>query len=830
MNQILHKNVLYFLILLFVQATLCSSTTTSTSNTLKQGSSLSVEKADTDILVSSNGDFSAGFYPVGENAFCFSVWFTKSSVPTIVWMANRDQPVNGRGSKLLLTENGNLVLLDIGRDQVWSTDTTPGLGNRFCAGLVVKLQLHDSGNLVLRSAVFGKHVTYWESFKFPTDTLLPNQNFTMNTNLVSSKSQTNYSSGYYNFYFDDDNILRLRFQGPDPLVSSVYWPAPWLGPFQTGRFTYNNTKNAVFTSTGDFASSDNLVFLSSDYGVKVNRRLTLDTDGNLRLYSFDIENKTWNVTWQAISIPCSIHGICGPNSMCYYDHVLGRSCYCVPGYKVKNSSDWAFGCEPEFEWRYTRDTSFHRIANAEFYGYDKFYYENLSLKQCKEQCLNVSDCKGIQFHMSNNNFQASRCYTKHLLVNGAHTSSFPGDVYIRLPRAMISSFQRKNEGDHNCSSSSPKMVMLQRTYNKAKENGRLKVFVWMAIALGGMELVLISIVLCFLYLTRKESRDDSHGYTLAAATRFQKFTYAELRKATAGFRNSVGSGGGGTVYRGVLSDGRVAAIKRLTDTTGGEAEFLAEVSTIGRLNHMNLIEMWGYCVEGQNKMLVYEYMEHGSLADNLKSSNSIVLDWEKRFAIAMGTSKGLAYLHDECLEWVLHCDVKPENILLDSNYNPKVADFGLSKLLNRGESLDPSFSRIRGTRGYMAPEWVYNLPITSKVDVYSYGMVVLELVTGRKSTDMQIYDYGGGIGDQHGRLVTWVREKMNGEDGIFASRIEEIIDPTMLELGEFDKDKIIILVKLALQCVEEDKDVRPTMRQVVEMLQCYEDERAVLFY
>ncbi|KAF4388072.1 hypothetical protein F8388_014755 [Cannabis sativa] len=165
-------------------------------------------------------------------------------------MANRDQPVNRRGSKLLLIEK---------RDQVWSTDTTPGLGNRFCAGLVVKLHLHDSGNLVLRSAVFGKHVTYWESFKFPTDTLLPNQNFTMNTNLVSSKSQTNYSSRYYNFYFDDDNILLLRFQGPDPLVSSVYWPAPWLGPFQTGRFTYNNTKNAMFTSTGDFASSDNLV-------------------------------------------------------------------------------------------------------------------------------------------------------------------------------------------------------------------------------------------------------------------------------------------------------------------------------------------------------------------------------------------------------------------------------------------------------------------------------------------------------------------------------------------------------------------------------------------
>ena len=368
----------YIIFLLFslFQAPLSSSTTT---DTLKQGSSLSVKNAETDLLVSPNGDFSAGFFRVGENAFCFAIWFTKSSTPTVVWMANRDQPVNGRGSKISLTEDGNLVLLDAGRVHLWSTGTT--------SVSAVKLQLDDTGNLVLRSSEFGEHVTYWESFKWPTDTILPNQNLTLDTNLVSSKSQKNYSSGYYNFYFDNDNILRLRFQGPDPLVSSVYWPYPWLGPYDTGRFTYNNTKHAVLNSIGGFASSDNLVFSASDYGVKVNRRLTLDPDGNLRLYSFDVKTKTWTVSWQAFSIPCSIHGICGPNSLCSYHHVSGRTCSCVPGFKMKNTSDWAFGCEPEFQWKNTQETGFLRIANTEFYGYDKDYIENRTLKECEEQCL-----------------------------------------------------------------------------------------------------------------------------------------------------------------------------------------------------------------------------------------------------------------------------------------------------------------------------------------------------------------------------------------------------------------------------------------------------------
>ncbi|KOM29673.1 hypothetical protein LR48_Vigan743s000600 [Vigna angularis] len=222
---------------------------------------------------------------------------------------------------------------------------------------------------------------------------------------------------------------------------------------------------------------------------------------------------------------------------------------------------------------------------------------------------------------------------------------------------------------------------------------------------------------------------------------------------------------------------------------------------------MNLIQMWGYCAEGKHRLLVYEYMENGSLAQNLSSNT---LDWSKRYNIALGTARVLAYLHEECLEWILHCDIKPQNILLDANYQPKVADFGLSKLQNRNNVNNSSFSMIRGTRGYMAPEWVLNLAITSKVDVYSYGIVLLEMITGKSpTTGVQNID---GEESYNGRVVAWVREKKRGR-----SWLEHIIDPAIQT--NYDESKMEVLVKVALDCVEEDKDIRPTMSQVVEMLQ-----------
>jgi hypothetical protein len=279
-----------------------------------------------------------------------------------------------------------------------------------------------------------------------------------------------------------------------------------------------------------------------------------------------------------------------------------------------------------------------------------------------------------------------------MLLNGQRTPHFDRDIYLRLPKAGLS---HNNTADNEysrlkCSVEGSKQV--RRTY----ENKTVKLLLWFAIAVRGAEVTYVLLVLFFLFRTDKHSDPTEQGHILT--TRFRRFTFAELRKATKGFSEVIGRGAGGTVYKGVLPDQRVYAIKRLNEANQGEADFLAEVNTIGRLNHMNLIEIWGYCVEGKHRLLVYEYMEHGSLAENLTSN---ALDWEKRFEIAADTAKGLAYLHEECLEWVLHCDVKPQNILLYSDHyqRPKVADFGLYKLLNRSELDHSSFSKMRGTRG-----------------------------------------------------------------------------------------------------------------------------------
>ncbi|KAG8377479.1 hypothetical protein BUALT_Bualt08G0037200 [Buddleja alternifolia] len=770
--------------------------------TLTLGSSLS---APEDVLVSlPTAIFTAGFYPVGDNAYFFAIWFTEPLIDgnvTIVWMANRDQPVNGRNTKLSLSHSGNLVLTDAGQLVVWTTNAD--------SAHLVQLQLHDNGNLVLQNTI--DDVVIWQSFDSPTNTLLPQQPLTRNVRLVSPRSQTNYSTGFYKFFFDNDNVLRLVYNGAE--MTSVFWPPPWLNSWDAGRTTYNDSKIASLDLVGNFLSSDDFQFNTTDFGFGPQRRLSIDPDGNARVYSLDKAEKIWKVTWQLTPEPCKTHGICGLNGLCLYTPGAGPTCSCLPGYKMKNSMDWSEGCVPEFEISCNDIDSVHflKISHVEFYGYDIKYYPNYTLDECKNLCLSYCNCKGFQFKLEPEQGFYS-CFPKMMLFNGYQSIGFGYWMHIRLPKSkqLVNSIQEVNV---QCSG---RVTQLDRAYNKTHERSWLKSLLWCTGAVGAFEIMFL---LIFLYKTRQRSGGSLQQY-LQVATGFKRFTYGELKTASRNFCEEIGHGGSGVVYKGKLSDNRVAAIKRLNEANQGEAEFLAEVSLIGRLNHANLIEPWGYCAEGKHRLLVYEYLEHGSLTENL---NSDKLDWSKRFDIALGTAKGLAYLHEEYLEWVLHCDVKPENILLDSTYQPKVADFGLSKLLNRGSMERSNFSTIRGTRGYMAPEWVFHLPITSKVDVYSYGIVMLEMVTGRSPKGLNNGDASNG-GIEHKRLVSWVREIMNGtnEEGSSSSSwIEQIVDPGILE-GEYDVVRMENLVRVALQCAHENKDARPTMRQVTDMLLGYE--------
>ncbi|XP_014516601.1 putative receptor protein kinase ZmPK1 [Vigna radiata var. radiata] len=773
--------------------------------------SLSVENFKEELILSSpKPTFTAGFYAVGQNAFCFAVWYTHSP-DTLVWIANRDQPVNGKRSTLSLLKTGNLVLTDAGQLQVWSTATST-------SSRQVRLHLYDTGNLVLLEDSSDSAVL-WQSFDFPTDTLLPNQPLRGSTNLVSSRSGSNHSSGFYRLFFDFENVLRLMYQGPR--VSSVFWPYAWLQSNNfgngNGRSTFNDSRVAVLDELGGVLSSDNYTFRTIDYGTVLQRRLTLDHDGNVRVYSMVDGEEKWMVSGLFRPQPCFIHGICGPNSYCTNDPTIGRKCSCLPGHRWIDSQDWTLGCRLNFDpWCNTtkQESRFVGLAQFDFYGYDYGFYQNHTYEQCVNQCLQLCECKGFQFSFSDQGGFGSQCYLKTQLLNGHYSVSFSGSFFLRLP--LSHDYEKPISNVLVCGGNNGGVKELERPYVEEKENGSVRFMLWFACALGGLEVLCFFMVWCFLF----RNNADKQAYVLAAETGFRKFSYSELKQASKGFGEEIGRGGGGTVYKGVLSDDRVVAIKRLHEIANqGESEFLAEVSIIGRLNHMNLIGMLGFCAEGKYRLLVYEYMENGSLAHNLSSSSN-VLDWTKRYNIALGTARGLAYLHEECLEWILHCDIKPENILLDSDYQPKVADFGLSKLLNRNNLDNSTFSRIRGTRGYMAPEWLFNLPITSKVDVYSYGVVVLEMITGRSPTaGIQLSELDAES-HNHGRLVTWVREKRKKGSEVGSSWVDQIVDPALG--SKYDRNEMEILATVALECVEEEKDVRPSMSHVVERLQSYE--------
>ncbi|XP_078175341.1 LEAF RUST 10 DISEASE-RESISTANCE LOCUS RECEPTOR-LIKE PROTEIN KINASE-like 2.5 [Carex rostrata] len=215
----------------------------------------------------------------------------------------------------------------------------------------------------------------------------------------------------------------------------------------------------------------------------------------------------------------------------------------------------------------------------------------------------------------------------------------------------------------------------------------------------------------------------------------RRYKYAEVKKITCLFQDTLGKGGFGTVYRGRLQDGRLVAVKILHKSSSDREEILNEILSIGRTSHVNVVNLVGFCIEGSKHALIYEYMPNGSLDNYIYSENpKAVLGWEKLYEIAIGIARGLEYLHRGCNARIVHFDIKPQNILLDEDFNPKIADFGLAKLCPPKESI-LSMAEMRGTTGYIAPE-VFSRSfgvVSTKSDVYSYGMVLLEMVGGRRN-------------------------------------------------------------------------------------------------
>ncbi|KAL3644315.1 hypothetical protein CASFOL_012247 [Castilleja foliolosa] len=301
-----------------------------------------------------------------------------------------------------------------------------------------------------------------------------------------------------------------------------------------------------------------------------------------------------------------------------------------------------------------------------------------------------------------------------------------------------------------------------------------------------------------------------------------KFRHRELEEATDGFRSVIGRGASGSVFKGILSDGTAVAVKRVDGEERGEKAFKSEVAAIASIQHVNLVRLLGYCIAstGGPRLLVYDFIHNGSLDNWIFPNNganqrrrSGCLSWDLRCRVALDVAKALAYLHHDCRSCILHLDVKPENILIDDNYRALVSDFGLSKLKGREESR--VVTTIRGTRGYLAPEWLLENGVSEKCDVYSYGMVLMEIIGGRKSIRVVANDHitSRKKFEFFPRIVV---EKMR--DG----ELMEIVDERLV-IGDggaqIDERELKKMVCVALWCIQEKAKLRPSMAQVVEMLE-----------
>lgn len=795
-----------------------SSSSSSGQHTLGTGSSMSVEDHARPFLVSPDGTFSCGFLEAGDNAYYFSIWFTATENRTAVWTANLGDPVNGRLSSISFGHDGKLALADANGTTVWDSKTGGSKGKQLTVSLL------DTGNLVIADA--GRAAAWvWQSFDWPTDTLLPSQPLTKDKKLVA---------GYYTLYYDNDNVLRLLYDGPD--ISSIYWPNPDRDVFGNGRTKYNSSRVGVLDDTGVFLSSDNLRVQASDQGVPgVKRRLTIEQDGNVRIYSLNNNGTTgsaapgaWTVTWAAVQQPCSVHGLCGKNAVCQYQPSF--RCSCLPGHVMADPRDGRKGCVPTFNVTAANCSevaperfTFVKVAYTDFYGYDLGYNESVTFGYCRNICLRMCLCTAFSYRLDG----SGKCYPKSVLFNGYTSSVFPGSIYLKVPsdnnnlNAGSAAAPPPSTGLACKSNGSLAPRYPQRTYVMPSNGPNWTYFFAFATALGVVELLFVAAAWWFLSGMESVPSSLQAGYRMVMASQFRRFSYRELKSATGNFKEELGRGGSGVVYRGVLDKNdttAVVAVKKLTDNvTQSDEEFWAEVTVLGRINHINLVRIWGFCSERKHKLLVYEHVENESLDRHLFGAGigmgGRTLAWGERYRIALGAARGLAYLHHECLEWVIHCDVKPENILLTRDLDAKIADFGLAKLSGR-DSAGVHLAQMRGTAGYMAPEWALGLPVDAKVDVYSYGIVLLEIVMGSRVSDQTTAD--GGEPMELWQIAQALRQVVASGD------VTSLVDGRLQ--GQFNPRQAMEMVKISLSCMEERSSNRPTMDDISKALTACDDE------
>uniref|UniRef100_A0A3Q7F2Q7 Receptor-like serine/threonine-protein kinase n=2 Tax=Solanum lycopersicum TaxID=4081 RepID=A0A3Q7F2Q7_SOLLC len=514
--------------------------------------------------------------------------------------------------------------------------------------------------------------------------------------------------------------------------------------------------------------------------------LRYDYDGHLRAYT-EGSDQTNDLLVDFIGL-CDYPTACGSLELC-----SNGICSC-PGPFIKSNDRENNGCVEASPVECDGKSS-HRMDRASdvyYFNYvdtDAAALRGTDEESCQELCLKNCSCKVVLFRYFIN-FSSGDCY---------------------LPSPVLSLI---NDGKGRRVYESSAFIKLPNDAEKGKSTATRRISIIAGLT-GGTVLLIALTVGILIAFNRKHTLQDNIDDYSGEISGLVRFSYEQLKMATGNFQKKLGQGGFGLVYEGVLRDGQKVAVKVLDGFGQGKKEFLAEIQTIGSIHHVNLVRLIGVCAEKEHTILVYDFMSNGSLDKWIfgTTSTQFSIDWQIRRKIIHDIAKGLAYLHEECMQRIVHLDVKPQNILLDENLCAKVSDFGLAKLVDKDQS--HIVTRIRGTPGYLAPEWCSAF-ITEKADVYSFGIVAIEILCGRKNVD-----YSHSL--EHPHLLSLFMEK--AENNQLIEMIGNYSDDPQCNTSE-----VIHMMKLAVWCLQNDFTLRPSMSMVVKVIEGTMDIESHLDY
>ncbi|KAJ0248137.1 G-type lectin S-receptor-like serine/threonine-protein kinase [Hirschfeldia incana] len=732
---------------------------------------------DSETLVSSSGVFRFGFFtPVNSTARLryVGIWYDKIPVQTVVWVANRDAPVKDTSGVVTISEDGNLVVKDGLNRLLWSTNITSTMASN-----ATSVQLMDTGNLRLLDGR-NKGETLWESFKHPYNTFLPTMTLGTsnrtreNLKLTSWKSYDdpstgNYTAGLAPFAYPE----LLIWKDNVPIWRSGLWNGQhFIGlPDVVGFNLSNDYQGTASLSYGN----DSLMYHLDPDGVMYQRYLSASTRGQ-------------RIGGSITSTACDSYGECGPFASCSSREV--PPCNCVKGFEPRNQKEWndgnwINGCVRVVPLRCKKENnvSSSRGKGDEFLKLQKMKVPvsaERSLaneKDCSKQCLENCSCTAYAY-----DGRIGCMIWSDSLVDMQSSLASGIDLYIRIA-------------------------------HPEKKQSHLAIVIGAAFVAAAFLLLA-----CQKFKKRSESRrrpelmfnrmepvtSENESPYVFKPNEFPLFEFQVLAKSTDYFshRNKLGQGGFGPVYKGKLPEGQEIAVKRLSRASRqGLEELMNEVVVISKLQHRNLVRVLGCCIEGEERLLVYEYMPNKSLDAYLfDPTKQKILDWKTRFNIMEGISRGLLYLHRDSRLKIIHRDLKASNILLDDNLNPKISDFGLARVFEGNED-EAETRKVVGTYGYMSPEYAMEGYFSEKSDVFSLGVIFLEIISGRRNSHKEENDLN---------LLAYAWNLWN--DGEAAS----LANPAVFD--ECFEKEIAKCVQIGLLCVQELANDRPNVSNVIWML------------